>query len=146
MVLDAIGDEGPAVGVVWQVDKSTKAVADTLERTARRVGANARRVGRIERWVEGSVATLSDGGLPDGGVPESPVDPTPWTKGGSPHWSPGVWERDRLYRFTPSCEDAHAIYVRRMRMWARVQVYSTDPVDTPQALISKVKGEAKARA
>lgn len=52
-------------------------MADTLERTARKVGANARRVGRIERWVVGSVATLSDGGLLDGGVPESPVDPTP---------------------------------------------------------------------
>lgn len=108
-------------------------MADTLERTARRVGANARRVGRIERWVVGSVATLSDGGLPDGGVPESPADPTPRTKGDSPHGDPGVWERDRLYRFTPSREDAHAMYVRRMRVWARVQICSTDPVDTPRA-------------
>lgn len=109
-------------------------MADTLERTARKVGANARRVGRIERWVVGSVATLSsDGGLPDGGVPESPVDPTLRTKGGSPHWSPGVWERDCLYRFTRSREDAHAIYVRRMRVWARVRVYLVDPVDTPRA-------------
>lgn len=39
----------------------------------------------------GSVATLSDGGLPDGGEPESPLDPTPRTKGGSPHRDPGVW-------------------------------------------------------
>lgn len=108
-VLDAIGDGGPAVGVVWQVDKSTKTVADTLERTARKVGANARRVGRIERWVVGSVATLSDGGLPDGGVPESPADPTPRTKGGSPYWGLGVWERDRLYRFTRSREDARCM-------------------------------------
>lgn len=43
-------------------------MADTLERAARREGANARRVGT----VVGSVATLSDGGLSDGGEPESP--------------------------------------------------------------------------
>lgn len=38
----------------------------------------------MKRWA-GGVATLSDGGLLDGGESESPVDPTPRTKGGSPH-------------------------------------------------------------
>lgn len=28
------------------------------------------------------------------GSPESPVDPTPRTKGGSPHRDPVVWKRD----------------------------------------------------
>jgi len=131
MVLDAIGDGGRGSLTSWQEHKGR----------GRHPRANGKK-GRGKctesgqdrgRWVVGSVATLTDGGLPDGGVSESPVDPTLRTKGGSPHWSPGVWERDCLYRFTRSREDAHAIYVRRMRVWARVRVYLVDPVDTPRA-------------
>lgn len=116
-------------------------MADTLERTARRVGANARRVGRIERWVVGSVATLSDGGLPDGGVPESPGRSDAANKGWltpleSPEFGNEIAYTDLLQ--VAKMRTRYMYVARRMRTCERergslLRVYSTDPVDTPRA-------------
>lgn len=47
--------------------------------------------------MAGGVATLSDGGLLDGGESESLVDPTPRTKGGSPHRITEFGKREIAY-------------------------------------------------
>lgn len=82
----------------------------------------------------GSVATLSDGGLPDGGEPESPVDPTPRTKGGSPHRDPGVWENGDtdLLRIAKTHANTH-VCVCCASVGELGSVRSTDLIDTPRA-------------
>lgn len=86
----------------------------------------------------GSVATLSDGGLPDGGERESPVDPTPRTKGGSPHRDPGVWENgDTDLLGIAKTPRTHIMYIRvYVCMCESVgefgSVRSTDLIDTPR--------------
>lgn len=133
---------GFTVGVVWQVDKSTKAVADTLERAARREGTNARRVGTMvgerrdaqRRRIAGWRGAWKPG--------RSDAANKGWLIG-----EPGVWGRTEIPIYSESRRRTHIYTCVRASVGEFGFVGSLDRSDRYAAgLISKVKGEAEARA